>query len=103
GQVVNASPVHVFHGDHDIDRRGRISWFRFANHLDLPVWVESAPAGQGACTRPRPTSATGALRDRALTISRCQSAAPRAPVASAHNAAMPATCGVAMLVPEMVL
>ena len=35
-----------------------------------------------------------------MPTSRCQSAHPRSPSASAHNAAMPATCAAAMLVPS---
>ncbi len=57
----------------------------------------------GACTRPAPTSRLESASRRALPVNSCQR--PCALVAgrdSSHMAAMPATCGVAMLVPDIV-
>ena len=54
----------------------------------------------GACTSPAPTRATGNGRCFAVAISFLHNTIPRNVVdVSAHNAAHPATCGVAMLVP----
>jgi hypothetical protein len=52
----------------------------------------------GAWTRPRPTSTIGSDSARELAINLCHKAAPRAPVACAQRAAIPATWGVAILV-----
>src|SRR5512132_1601106 len=52
---------------------------------------------------PRPTRAIGYGNGRAADCSRVHSIWPRSPrLLSAHSAAQPATCGVAMLVPLLV-
>ena len=53
----------------------------------------------GACTSPAPPCCVGNPIGRADTRSCSQSSRPRKPVACAHSAAQPDTCGVAMLVP----
>ena len=59
-------------------------------------------AAQGAWTRPLPTRAGGNASGLAVASSRFHSACPRrAGLVSAHSAAQPATCGVAMLVPVL--
>ena len=58
----------------------------------------------GAWTRPAPTSLAGNGRCLAVAVSFVRSAVPRrARLLWAHKAAHPATCGVAMLVPLIVL
>lgn len=57
----------------------------------------------GACTSPAPTSTAGTLSGAAFCRSTAQSCLPVSPVAWHHNAAIPETCGVAMLVPLIVL
>ena len=58
----------------------------------------------GACTSPAPTSRAGWLRRNAVCTKRAQRTWPLAAgSASASRAATPATWGVAMLVPLMVL
>ena len=56
----------------------------------------------GAWARPAPTSEAGRLRRRAVRTSVDHRVDPVPPPAVAHRAAMPATWGVAMLVPEWV-
>src|SRR5215218_9827643 len=57
----------------------------------------------GACTSPAPTRATGNGRCFAVAINFLHSRMPRSVGdVSAHSAAHPATCGVAMLVPLLI-
>ncbi|TDZ95852.1 hypothetical protein CCUG60885_01989 [Mycobacteroides salmoniphilum] len=53
----------------------------------------------GACTSPEPTSTAGTLSGVACCNSTAHNCLPVSPVASHHNAAIPDTWGVAMLVP----
>src|SRR5215207_9311175 len=66
--------------------------------------MQDAQGGYGACTRPAPTSVAGNGRCLAVDVSLARNAIPRRlALLCAHKAAQPATCGVAMLVPLMVL
>ena len=57
----------------------------------------------GAWTRPAPTSTDGNDSRRACCVNVDHRSPARRPVTSHHRAAIPEACGVAMLVPEMVL
>ena len=58
------------------------------------------PTGYGACTSPLPTFEGGNGSGRAVASNLFQRLIPRRlELVSAHKAAHPATCGVAMLVP----
>src|SRR4029077_18870084 len=81
---------------------GEVGVFDADQHLVLVRRVCHAVTipRQGACTRPAPTSTERAPRRRAAPAITWKRAAPETWRASAQRAAMPATCGVAMLVPE---
>src|SRR6476646_2387255 len=66
--------------------------------------VRSQISHYGACTRPAPTSVAGRGRCLAVEVSLARKAAPRSMgMVCAQRAAHPATCGVAILVPLIVL
>lgn len=81
GELVDLRQLIVADGHHDPLRPRR--------HCD--AWAS-----------PAPTSIEGSGSRRAVRVSTDHSAAPVAPVCCTHSEAMPATCGVAMLVPLMV-
>ncbi len=60
---------------------------------------DTLPRHCGACTSPEPTSTAGTLSGVACCNSTAHNCLPVSPVASHHNAAIPDTWGVAMLVP----
>lgn len=60
-------------------------------------------SAHGARTSPAPTSSEGSGSRRAERTSWAHSDSPVASVRCDHSAAIPATCGVDMLVPEIVL
>lgn len=117
------SPLR-FH-DHDSGNIHQCSGIRdiAGHHTDLTVYLHTCHAGGtqrghrtveialfdrhgdplsrhcGACTSPEPTSTAGTLSGVACCKSTAHSCLPVNPVASHHNAAIPDTWGVAMLVP----
>src|SRR5438105_3916170 len=73
-------------------------------HRNISSGAGRTQGNYGACTRPAPTSVAGSGRCRAVAVSLARNARPRNDgLVWAHRAAHPATCGVAMLVPLMVL
>src|SRR5216684_1248019 len=77
---------------------------RISPRRGLPAGAAVCSNDYGACTRPAPTSLAGNGKCFAVATSFARKAAPRkAALLWAQSAAHPATCGVAMLVPLMVL
>ena len=95
GNIVDPGEVLVIYRHADADHAQQ----------DMPGSDRTGVASSycGAWTRPAPTSADGNDSRRPCCVNVDHRSPARRPVTWHHRAAIPEACGVAMLVPEMVL